>query len=357
MSKRVSVPQAATDWMKAPEMSSVSETCSIDELCLDTGQARMETLREEARNTQLPEDIREVFGLYEQRIGDRNWFLYRWLHYVFEEIELSCVASEHSETVREIKTIMTIYDTLLDDLSEKHNDMETFWELAKFVIPGSEPTVYKDGLNEDYMVVGEAVWEAIESKLKTAPRYDEFKQQFHFDMRQAVNAMDYSRVAMEYEGASNATEMWHHAPHNMMMYGFVDADLMFSPEFDRSDMESLREIVHELQRMWRIGNWVITWERELEEHDYSAGVIIGARKAGVVTDEMLEQLENGEVSTDRVEELVRETRMEEVFLADWQNRRDTARRRADEVGSIDVDEYVDALEFLMENHLASRGHR
>jgi hypothetical protein len=252
---------------------------------------------------------------------------------------------------------MTMYDTLLDDLSEKHDDLDTFWEIAKAVLPRSEPDWDRDDLNQEYLDVGEKVWNTIQRKLEKAPRYEEFEEQFHFDMRQAVNAMDYSRVALRNPGLSNLTEAWHHSPHNMMMYGFVDVDLMFSPEFDRADMRPLREVVDELQHMWRIGNWVITWERELEERDYTAGIVVAARETGILDQETIGKLDAREISAKEVADRINETEIEESFIADWERRRQRSRLRADEIDSLDLDAYIDGMEFLMQNHLATRGHR
>ncbi len=343
--------------LRVPMMRPLSDPTSIENLSLEYNEEIRDRIMTEARATELPEDLAFLVEYYDDVIGDRTEFLTRWLFYLFEELELSCVPAEHAETACEIKTIMTMYDTLLDDLSEKHDDLETFWEIAKAVLPRSEPDWDRDDLNQEYLDVGEKVWKTIDRKLKQAPRYEEFEEQFHFDMRQAVNAMDYSRVALRNPGLSNLTEAWHHSPHNMMMYGFVDVDVMFSPEFDRRDLRPLREVVDELQHMWRIGNWVITWERELEEHDYTAGIVIAARQRGLIDEEIIDELEAGETTAAEIADRIDETQIEESFVADWDRRRQRARLRADEFDSIDLDAYVDGMEFLMQNHLATRGHR
>lgn len=338
-------------------MESLSEAKTIEELSLEYNEEIGNEIMAEARTTDLPEDLAFLVDYYDDVIGDRTEFLTRWLFYLFEELELSCVPDEHSVLACEIKTTMTMYDTLLDDLSEKHDDLDTFWEIAKAVLPRSEPDWERDDLDSAYLDVAEKVWNTIDRKLREAPRYDEFDEQFHFDMRQAVNAMDYSRVALRNPELSNMTEAWHHSPHNMMMFGFVDVDLMFSPEFDRGDLRPLREVVTELQHMWRIGNWVITWERELEERDYTAGIVTAARQRGVVDQETIDALDAHEITADEVAARINQTEIEESFIADWDRRRRQARARADEFDSIDLDAYVDGMEFLMQNHLATRGHR
>lgn len=326
-------------------------------LDVDRDPTTMAEIRERVEETTLPEDLQALVDCYEDALGVRNGFLWQWLYRVFDAVTLSCVPDEDVSTVCEIKTIMAMYNVLLDDLAEKHDDTETFWELSNAVVPGRETDWDRPDIDRKYARVGEEVWTVIEEKLRNAPRHDEFRTPFEFDMRQAINAMDYSWLELAHPELANLTETWEYDSHNIMLYALVDVDLMYAPNFDTADLGVLREIVYTFQQLWRIGNWVVTWEREIAEHDYGAAIIVAALKEGVITPDLLEQLEAGEVTPEAVTGPINQTDIEEAFLADWQRRRDHLRERTFDVNSFDVDALIDGIESLLQHHLASRGHR
>lgn len=327
------------------------------ELAIDDDPATLAAIREDAAATTLPADLRAAVRTYESEIGERGEFLWRWLYQVAELVTLPCVPAEHVRTVSEIKTLLAMYNVLLDDLAEKHDDSETFWELAAVAIPGSRPDWDRPDVDARYAEVAREVWSLVEAKLVGAPRHDEFRDVFTFDLRQAIDAMDHSRLQGRQPELATLIETWEYDSHNVMFYAAVDVDLMYSPAFDSSDLGALREIVHDCQRMWRIGNWVVTWERELAERDFSAGPIVAAVQEGILTRELLAELEAGAVDPDAVADRIRGSNVEAAFLADWQRRHDELRDRTVSVGSVDVDALIGAMETLLQYHLASRGFR
>jgi len=329
----------------------------VDETELDFGceEAVVEGTLQRMEETELPEELRGIVDTYQRTLGDRNVHQWTWLYVIFGEVTLSCVPDENAETVRELKTLLSMYNVLLDDLAEEYDDSTTFWELAKVCYPGSDPNWDHPDIDREYAAVGEEVWTAIEAKFDRAPRYDEFAEQFEFEFRQAMESMEYSRLTMDYEGIANLTETWLYGPHNMMIHAFGDVDLMFSPSFSREDYGEVREAMLTFQQMWRISNWVATWEREVRECDYSAGVVVAALEAGVVDRDMLDELEAGELDPAYVIERIRAAGIEEQFLADWQRRRDELRDRDFDVETVDLDAFIDGMNLQMKCRLASRG--
>lgn len=329
----------------------------VIQLDIDDDPAELAKLRDEVSETDLPPDLQSLVDTYEMTLDDRGGFLWQWLYRVFQSVTLSCVPDEEVETVSEIKTIMAMYNVLLDDLAEKHDDPGTFWELANVAYPDREPDWDRSDIDAGYMEVGREVWGTIESKLEAAPRHAEFREAFDFDLRQAINAMDYSRMQDGLPEMANLTETWEYDSHNIMLYALFDVDLMYSPEFSKADFGPLRELVYTCQQMWRIGNWVVTWEREVAEHDFTAAPIVAAVEEGAITWTLLADLEAGTVEPDAVIERIDRTDIENAFLADWQRRRDELRERSFGVKSFDVDALIDGMESLLRFHLSSRGRR
>lgn len=338
-----------------PTSTNLEERVDEFELDLDCDEVTAEQTLRRIEETDLPDDLRAIVDAYQETLGDRNVHQWKWLYVIFGEVTLSCVPERHMETVRELKTMLSMYNVLLDDLAEEYHDSDTFWELAKVSHPGADPNWDRPDIDRKYAEVGEEVWAACEEKFERAPRYDEFVEQFQFEFRQAMDSMDYSRLAMDYDGMANLTETWMYGPHNVMTHAFGDVDLMFSPSFSREDYEVVRESMLTFQRMWRISNWVATWEREIKEHDYSAGVVVSALESGVVTRDMLDRLEAGELEPKYIIERIKAAGIEERFLADWQRRRDELRACDFDTDTVDLDAYIDGMDLQMKCRLASRG--
>ncbi len=56
----------------------------------------------------------------------------------------------------------------------------------------------------------------------------------------------------------------------MCLYVYSDMDLMSCSKFNIRKTGMLREIIWEIQKSARIGNWLSTWKRELKENDFSS---------------------------------------------------------------------------------------
>ena len=91
-------------------------------------------LIEEVNAYRLPDRVSELVASYGTTIGDRDRFLWKWLHCMVPKIRLSCVDPASVEHVRDTKVIASMFIVLLDDLAEKHRDRVTFEEAAKITL-------------------------------------------------------------------------------------------------------------------------------------------------------------------------------------------------------------------------------
>lgn len=300
------------------------------------------------RSTALPESIDELAAEYDRRVGDRERFLWKWIHNLFDAFTLPCVPGEHVERVKETKTALTMFVTVLDDLADRHGDCATFEQARR--IPHAPETVRRNapGVDADVVEFAETVWSQVTTGVTAAPDHEGYADLFRFDARQVLDAMEYGYVLNENPQMANIAESRHFGPFNMVMFPYADVDLMWSPSFDRAELGNLRSLLLELQSMARIGNWVTTWERELYEDDYTAGVVVDALERGVVT---LDDTPGEAV------EAIHEHDVDGRFEAEW------AARYADVLGadhgieSFDADELVRGMHTVMDHHLASAGHK
>jgi hypothetical protein len=168
--------------------------------------------------------------------------------------------------------------------------------------------------------------------------------------------MDYSELTTRYNGLVNEVESWLYDTHNVMTVGLTMVDLMYAPDFEMHDLRPLRQMLYRAMEMWRIGNWLMTWRRELVEGDHSSAVVITALAEGIVTEEELAAIESGDLSPEETAERIEAAGIEDALLSEWVRRRDAILSRADRFESIDIEALVGAAEKVLATQLASQGH-
>jgi hypothetical protein len=301
----------------------------------------------------LPQTVQETVDEYERVVGERDTFLWKWIHNLFDEFTLSSVSRDVADTVRNQKTLLTIFVTTLDDLAERTGNSETFAQARRIPFGRAEQTDGRSVGDEEVLGFLVALWDDIESELETAPRYDVFAEIFEYDFRQTINAMDYSRVLNDTPWAANRAEAERYDAYNMVVFPYACIDLMYSPTFDRRELGTLRSLLCELQQMARIGNWLTTWKRELEEGDVSSGIVVCALQRGVITP--AEIVDPDPETIDRLVDRIQSHGIEAEFIREWEIRSRAVRKRTGELESIDASAIVDGLESVMNHHLASDG--
>ena len=302
----------------------------------------------------LPETVLSNVEEYEEVGGDRDRFVWKWIYSLLPEFTLSSVPRENAGSARTQKTNLTILITLLDDLAEKRGDTETFEEICRLVTSGEAADVRRAG---DGGIVDFAarLWSEIETELADTARYEEVREIFGYDLRQAFNAMDYSRMINEHLSMANLEGTEHYGPHNMVMFPYADIDVMYSPSFEFRDFGELRELIWGLQKMARIGNWLTTWEREIHEGDYTAGIVVYALRNDVVTFDELRT--NDPAVRDELVERIKDRGIEDRFMDEWQRRYRAITEREYQADSFDSAAFIGGMETVMQHHLASRGHK
>lgn len=305
---------------------------------------------------ELPAAIRDAADRYDRVIGDRDRFLWKWIHNLFDEFTLSSVARDAADTVREQKTLLTIFVTTMDDLAEMKGDSATFNWARRIPFDSNAPAAnVPDHVDREVIDFLVDLWSEIEGGLEDAPRYAEFEDLFEYDVRQTINAMDYSRVLNDNPRVANRAEAERFDAYNMAMFPYACMDLMYSLSFERRELGALRSLLCELQQMARIGNWLTTWERELEEGDVSSGILVCALRRNVIT--QAEVTEPDEATAERLIDRIKSNGIESEFTREWEIRCRAVRKRTAELDSVDAEAIVNGLENVMNHHLASDGYK
>lgn len=316
-----------------------------------------EEILEAVRERELSSDVEAVVAEYETRIGDRDGFLWKWVHSVLDFIQLSSVDTRPA-AVTDTKTIMTLLVSLYDDLLEKHGDYRSFDRAFSIPFRNEAPDLEREGdrLNGAYLECIEEVWSEIDSRLRGAPRHDEFRRILEYDLRQVLDSIEYSVLVSDNPEMANLKESRIHECHNMTMFVYADIDLMYSKGFDRAELGTVRRAVWHGQQMARIGNWLSTWERELREGDYSSGVIVRSLEEHTIGTGDLERLDDGHVDhLDRLRGEIRDGCAEEQLTELWRQQKHELRQLDGEIDSIDLGQLIDGLDLVFKFHLASQG--
>jgi hypothetical protein len=298
---------------------------------------------------QLPEPVAGLADEYETVFGDRDKFLWRWIYSLFPEFTLSSVADDHASHVRTQKTVLTMYVTVLDDLVEHHDDRRTFEEARKLA-RGEPADPGQAAVSADQFAFIERLWMTFDAGVADAPRHDEFADIFEYDLRQTTNAVDYSAVVNGHPSIANLDGAKRYDAHNMVMFPYADLDLMYSPVFEVTEFGAVRDLLWDLQELARIGNWLTTWEREVREGDYTAGVVVLALEEGILSPADLQR------SNDAIEK-IKDHDIETRFQRRWREQYRAVTNRDYDVSSVDLEGLVDGMQTVFEYHRSSRGHK
>lgn len=320
-------------------------------------ETEIETLLTNVAEHTLPETVRELVDEYQSLKDARPPFMWKWVHQLAPQNTLPCVDTEYTDTVPIDKTLLILFITLLDDVLEKHQDRTTFIVLSRIPFEDVADANRRDGADDDYVGLGRRVWETIQRRLESSPKYAEFEQLFRHDLKQAINAIEYSNIAIQRPDLATMGDLERYESHNMVLFAYSDVDFMHSSVDVRDEFATLREVIWTAQLMARIGNWVSTWERELQEGDFSAGPIVYALESDIISHTELTEAE----ATDDAElraELIERIKAQDVdteFLRRWKQHYSQLQAYNTELSAFDLEPFIDGTAEVLRYHLASTG--
>lgn len=308
------------------------------------------------RGVTLPSEVSELVSEYNAKVGIRDEYLWKWMSELLPSFQLPCVPAQYADAATEQKLLLTLYITTVDDIVEYNGDKATFVQARKIPFPHQRMNGSSDSVDTEALEFAIRVWRALEERLADAPRHLEFEEIFRFDVRQALTAMEYSLLVSKYPTLANETSTDRYDCHNMVMFGYADIDLMYSPSFELEDLSALRSVLWETQQLARIGNWLTTWERELKEEDYSSRVVVTAIKEGIIdVNTLADGLSTSEVA--RIADRIKESEIEDRLYEEWEQIYTELLETVFETESIDMKAFIEGMETVFEYHINSKGNK
>jgi hypothetical protein len=329
----------------------------VEELLAFADSEAADRLIDDVMAHDLPADLE---SLVEESLSfewTRDRFMWQWVHYLAPQNTLPCVEPAYRDEVPTDKTLAVLFITLLDDVLEKRRDHATFEEAAK--IPFEHRRIHweREGLDQDYVDLAQRVWHRLVDRIHRGPLYDTYRHLFDYDVKQAINAIDYSDFIITHPGLATLHDLELYQSHNMAMFVYADIDLMHSPAAVEAELPTLRSAIWSAQQMARIGNWVSTWRRELAEGDYSSGVLVYALEENITTPAELQALaeDPSAAARERLVERIETHDVERKFLRRWHRWRQELVATNEELDTVDLTPFIEGLETVLRLHLASRG--
>lgn len=297
----------------------------------------------------FPENLEAWVHRYQQ-VGERGVYLWRWCLYAVDLMTLSSVDRSLHIAARDTKFLIGMFNCLIDDVADQvhnHSFVRSLLTLTRGGTPVGETP-------EECLVARfvTEVWQEIWRRAAQLPRFHEFEQLLAFDLRQLCTTVEHSDLTSQLPELVNQIEHDLYSSHGMMVTVAATVDLMASPGFDRHDLGGLRSVLWHAESMARIGNMVSTWEREIDDGDFSSGVFLEAVWQG--------KLQLSDLRRDNEARLVRviiSSNIEGQFLQRWESHRTQVRQLGNGLRTIHLEDYLGRLDQLLESEIFSHGRK
>ncbi len=298
----------------------------------------------------LSSDVESYFDLYSQ-VGKRTPFLWKWCVHGAELTTISNVAPQWRRDVCDTKVLSIMLCVLLDDVADEQGNQPLLEALMKIIGGEPAPALRQfSGKDRKTAEVTQELSQIYKSRISRYPLHDVYKRILQFDLMQYFNTMRYSCLLNENLSLLNVTEHELYLPHAMHMMSFSTLDLMCTPEFDVHELGRFREAIWHAQCMGRVGNLLCTWEREIEQTDFTSGVFA---RAVIKGDLDVDQLNASDAPV--IEAAIIDGGHEHYFLNRWHEHRECLKIKLAEIHSVDLHGFVEAQERFFRMHLACRG--
>jgi hypothetical protein len=279
-------------------------------------------------------------------VGDRPDLLWKWCCRGVRLITLPSVDPSLREHLADTKLLNILFTTLVDDLVDSRRDAQMF-AASEGIAAGGEEVAGFDEPRRRYLEVTRDVWRELWRRAGRYPRFPEMRPYLEYDYAQIMNAMRYALLVNQSPAGLCLVEHDLYVSHNLTVVFMGMIDLCASRGFDLDELGAMRAIFWEAQRMARIGDTLMTWEREVRERDASSGVFAYALAHGVLGSEELRTR-----PVDELRERLRASGFEADSLAEWRRHRDGVVVRSRRLRSVDLTGFIAGLEELLELHLA-----
>lgn len=267
---------------------------------------------EATKKVELPPQLKIWIEEYE-KVGKRDEFVWKLFLKARQSIDCVSLPEINKEALQEVDFLMALFVVLFDDVADNSQNEELLNEMMKIII--AEDLVKFNGFNQeekDSLFFTVKVWQRINQLITKSPGYEEFKDVFKYDIRQVINAINHDYIINKNLFMINKTDYWLYSPHTMQFVFNVTVNLMYLESFDMKELKTIREIIWQSQKMARVGNCIGTWEREVNESDFTSGIFAYALDSKILSVQDLIEKDTSEIIKK-----IKKSDIERELLNEW----------------------------------------
>ncbi|MCK5491151.1 MAG: hypothetical protein KAI67_04885 [Candidatus Pacebacteria bacterium] len=300
--------------------------------------------------TRIPLKLKIWINEYE-KLGIRNAFIWKLFIFVQKEISYISIPNKHRTSLSEIQFLITMYIILIDDIADYENNNKLLKVLSK--VPFSQNNINHNKLSKkesDHIKFTIKIWERINKIIGSYHGYSALKSIFEYDLEQMINSINYDHIINNNRFLINKTECILHSPHSMKFVIMPTIYLMCLNKLDPNDISSTRQVDWMAQKMLRIGNWISTWEREINEGDFTSGVFAYALDVGIIC---LDDFEKDHINL--IIKKIKDSNVEKELLDEWYENYLTILKYEKKIQFLDIKCFLDGLERVLSLELMRKG--
>lgn len=268
---------------------------------------------ETTRGVKLPLELQIWINKYE-KVGQRDDFVWKLFLRAKQETDCISLSEIHHTPAREVNFLITMFVVLLDDIADRSKKERLFNEASQIV--NNKDRVNFSGFTEkekNCLLLMIKIWRRINQLLKNSPGYEDLKDLFKYDVCQIINAMNHDHLISRNYFMINKTDYWLHSPHTMQFIMNITANLMYCESFDVNEIKTIRDIIWQAQMMARVGNCAGTWEREVNQNDFTSGIIAYALDSRILSLQDIMNKNKAEII-----QKIKGAGVENEFLNEWE---------------------------------------
>lgn len=309
---------------------------------------RIKKENEKIQKIKLPPEIQKWVNEY-KKVGERSDYIWKWTYLGFEYVTLPVVRRRLREEVFLAKMISIILNVLFDDLADKVKDEKLLRKSMIFCLNSLEKNNRPPKENTYYRLI-RRIWFFLNKIIKKFPRYKELKDVFFYDYFQFFSAIQYGLLVNRDTRLINLTEYIISLSFNMQGMIGLTIDLMASPKVNLKELWLLREVFWKAQRMGRIGNSITTWEREMEENDFSSEIFAYAVSEGILEPEKMRKIKK-----EKLVVKIKRSKITKKLFFEWERNYNEIKILEKKLKLFNLDHILKGLKNLLILHLCSRG--
>ena len=311
--------------------------------------AKME--KEEISKVHLPALLSRLINDCSE-VSKRSRFLWQCMYKYAPYGTLPCVYRKDKKSAYQAKIIGMLFVALVDDLADKYKDEKLLNEIIKIPLNSDFKIKKKFTLRQQrYLIISQRIWLCLEKELRKYCYFNKYKSLFEFYFSQVINSMRYGFLMNKNLNLINNEECLMYLPHNMQVIVNYIIDLMCMPKVNMYELRVLHKIVLNVQVMARIANCLGTWERELEEYDFSSIIFSYCLEKNIIT---LEEINKKNI--DKIRKKINASNCQEYFLSKWNNHYCEIKKLNKKIKIMDITEYIKGTEKILEMYCLSKGY-